>query len=61
MGIFKKLIKATIHIATLPIDIVKDAATLGGEMTDQREPYSQQKFKKLKRDVQEIENEIDDL
>jgi hypothetical protein len=46
MGFFSKIIKGALDIATLPVAIVKDAATLGGALTDQHEPYT---FKKLKK------------
>lgn len=35
MGLFGKLLKTTIDIATTPIDVVKDVATLGGAITDE--------------------------
>ena len=38
MGLFGKLLKTTIDIVTTPIDIVKDAVTLGGTLTDEDEP-----------------------
>lgn len=32
---FKNLMKAIVGVAVLPVDIVKDAATLCGELTDE--------------------------
>jgi len=61
MGILRKLAKTVIHTATAPIDIVKDVATLGGVITEEDEPYSIQKAKKILDDWEELENEIDDL
>jgi len=61
MSIFGKLTKTLIHTATAPIDIVKDVATLGGVITEEDEPYSLQKAKKVLEDLDELGDEIDDL
>lgn len=59
MGLFDKLLKTTIHIATTPLDIVKDVVTLGGD--DFNETATEKKFKKIGNDFDEIENEIDNI
>lgn len=44
MGIFdslQKLTKATVRTALLPLDIVKDVATLGGAITDEESSTGQ--------------------
>lgn len=60
MGILGKLLKTTIDLATLPVDIVKDAATLGGALTEDKSAVSK-KAKRLKRDLDEIRDETDKL
>lgn len=60
MGILGKLTQGIIDVATTPIDIVKDAMTLGGIITDQDEPYTIQKIKKLKEKAEDIYNALDD-
>ena len=60
MGLLGKLLKTTIHIATTPIDVVKDVVTLGGAMND-TESALKRKAEKLKDDAEEIEDEIDKL
>jgi hypothetical protein len=60
MGIFGKITQGIIDVATTPIDIVKDVATLGGVNTDQDEPYTVQKIKKLSRKAKEIYEELDE-
>jgi len=40
---------------------VKDVATLGGVITEEDEPYSLQKAKKVLEDLDELGDEIDDL
>lgn len=32
---FESLLRATVGVATLPLDIVKDVVTLGGAVTDE--------------------------
>lgn len=61
MSIFGKLLKTGFDIVTTPIDVAKDVVTLGGELTDQREPYTAKKLKRLRDDAEEIRDELDDL
>ena len=60
MGIFGKLIKTAIDIATTPIDLIKDAATLGGAITDE-ESALVKKAHRLKEDVEEMRDEVNNL
>lgn len=60
MGLFGKLLKTTIDIATTPIDVVKDVATLGGSITDE-ESALVKKARRLKNDVEEMRDEADNL
>ena len=61
MGLFGKLLKTTLDVATSPVAVIKDIATMGGALTDQRKPYTAQKFDQLGDDVEEIRDELDDL
>jgi len=61
MGLFDKLLKTTFDVVTLPVDIVKDVATMGGVLTDENKPYTAQKFERLGDDLEEVRDEIDDL
>jgi len=61
MSIFGKLTKTIIHTATTPINIIKDVATLGGAITEEDEPYTLQKAKKILEDLDELGDKIDDL
>lgn len=61
MGLFGKLLKTTFDVVTLPVDIVKDVATMGGVLSDEEKPYTAQKFEKLGDDLDNIGNELDDL
>ena len=61
MGLIGALLKTTIHVATTPLEVVKDVVTMGGVLTEQDEPYTVRRAKKLVDDVKKIEDEVDDL
>ena len=61
MGLFGTLLRTTIHVVTLPVDVVKDVATMGGVLTDKDEPYTAEKARKIKRDTEDVADEVDDL
>ena len=61
MGLLGSLLKTTIHVATTPLEVVKDVVTMGGVLTEQDEPYTVQRGKKLVDDMKEGEDEVDDL
>jgi hypothetical protein len=61
MSLFGKILKTGFDVVTAPIEIVKDAATLGGLCTDQDEPYTVKRLKRLKDDSEEVREEIDGL
>lgn len=61
MGLFKKLIKTSIHVATTPLEIAKDAVTLGGLNTGRNETYTGERLRKIGDDAKEVEREIDNL
>ena len=61
MGLFGKLLKTGFDVVTSPVEIVKDVATLGGLITDEREPYTVKRLKRLASDAEEVRDEVDDL
>ena len=61
MGLFGKLLRTAIHTVTLPVDVVKDVATMGGVLTDEEDPYTVQKAKKIKKDTDDIGKDVDKL
>lgn len=61
MSIFGKPLKTGFDIVTTPVDVVKDVATLGGTLTDQRKSYTAQKADRLCDDADEIREELDRL
>lgn len=50
MGLFSALVKVAVDVVTLPVAVVKDAATLGGVCTGESESYTAQKLKEIKKD-----------
>ena len=54
MSLFGKILKTTIDTVTLPVDMAKDMATLGGLLTDKKEPHTSKKIGK-------ISDAVDDL
>ena len=60
MGLLGKILKITIDVATTPLDIAKDIATLGGSLIDEDSSTSD-KARRLARDLEELRTEIDKL
>ena len=61
MGLLGSLLKTTIHIVTTPVEIAKDMVTMGGVLTDQDKPYTAQRAAKLKRDIEDVDDDVDSL
>ena len=61
MGLLGTLLRTAIHVVETPIDVVKDVVTMGGVLTDQREPYTVRKAKKILEDTEDIADDIDRL
>jgi hypothetical protein len=53
MGLFDALLTATIHVATSPLDVVKDVVTLGGTLSDEESAIAK-KMKTLGDDINKI-------
>lgn len=58
MGLFGKIVKTGIRTATLPIDVVKDVVTLGG---DKKKTNTEQGWDALVEALEELGDEVDDL
>lgn len=61
MGILGTLLKATIHVATSPLDVVSDICTMGGALTDDGESAVVKKARKLGRDLRDLEDDVSNL
>lgn len=56
---FGSLFNAAIDVVTSPIEIAKDAVTLGGLVTGEDESYTEKRLRKLKQDGEEILDDLD--
>lgn len=61
MGLFGKLLKTGLHVVTTPVAIVKDVVTFGGLNTGEDKTYTTKQLHKIKNDIEEVDQEIDDL
>jgi len=60
MGFFKKLTKGVIDTALLPVEVVKDVATLGGVSVDEDEPFTKKRLKKVLDDLEAAYDSLDE-
>jgi hypothetical protein len=51
MGFFSSLTKTVLDVVVLPVEIAKDVATLGGSLTDKKEPYTVTRLKQANKDM----------
>ena len=61
MGLLGKILKTGIDIVSIPLDAAKDVLTAGGALTDDDEPSTIRKAKRLMKDVEEMREEADEL
>ncbi len=61
MGLLGKLLKTGLDVVTTPIEVIKDVATLGGAITDEDEPYTMKRLKRLADDTEEVRDELNDI
>lgn len=61
MSIFGKLLKTAFDVATIPVAVVKDVATMGGAVNDHGSTYIGDKLRQLGRDGEEIRDELDSI
>lgn len=60
MGIFGSLGKAIVNTALTPVDVAKDVFTLGGLNTDRDETYIEQRLRKIGRNLNKANDEIEE-
>jgi hypothetical protein len=56
MGLFSKLTKLVINTALLPVDVVADIVTLGGELTDSNS-YTGKRIEKIGDTIDELDED----
>lgn len=60
MSFFGKLGKLVMDVVETPVAILKDVATLGGSLTDEKKPYTQQKLEDIGDDWKEMKQSLDE-
>lgn len=56
MSLLGKLIKTVIEVIELPVSVIKDAATLGGELTERNQSYTSEKINDIRDDWNEFKD-----
>lgn len=58
LGFLEKTVRATANIVTLPLSIVADTVTMGGELNDRGKSYTGSKLKRIGKDVSSIVEDV---
>jgi hypothetical protein len=53
VSLFGKIVRTVVNTALLPVAVVKDAYTLGGVATEQKESYTVQALEKIKEEAED--------
>lgn len=53
MSLFGKFVRTAINVATVPVAVAKDIATLGGVATEQKKTYTEQKLEQIKDEAED--------
>lgn len=59
-NLLKGVVKLTTNVASMPVEMVKDIVTMGGELTDQDKMYTQKRIDKTMKDFDELEKDLFD-
>lgn len=59
MGLLGKIGRLMMDVVETPIAAIKDTLTLGGELSDQKTPYTKQKIDDIGKDWENLKDEID--
>lgn len=60
MSILKKLTKAVIDTALLPVDLAKDSISLGGVADGREKSYSAERLEKVSKSLKDAYNKLDE-
>jgi len=54
MGLLGKLVKTTLNTAALPLDVVSDIFTMGGQLTDDERSAIMKRLEKIQETIDEM-------
>lgn len=57
-GFLGKVVKTTLDVALVPVAVVQDVVTLGGELNDKGETYTGEKLRHIGEDIEEVRDEF---
>lgn len=57
MGLFSALVKTTIEVVQLPVDVAKDVLTLGLEKVVEDEFYTERRLEEIKKAAEDRQTE----
>jgi hypothetical protein len=60
MGFFSKVVQGLLDVAVLPVDVVKDVATLGGVTVGESETYTGKRIRQAAQRASEAYDALDD-
>jgi hypothetical protein len=53
MKLFGQIVRTLVNVVELPVEVIKDAVTLGGVVTEQDKSYTRQQLEKIAEDASE--------
>ena len=55
-----KLTQAAVDVAVTPVEMIKDAATLGGELTDRSQSYTRERLERAAENAADAYDALDE-
>lgn len=53
-----RTVRTVANVATLPVSMAADIVTMGGELTDRRESYTESKAKRIAKDAGKLVEDV---
>ncbi len=57
-GFLERTVRTAANVVTLPVSVVADIATMGGELTDRRESYTESKARRISKDASRLLDDV---
>lgn len=58
LDFISRAVRAAVDVATLPVAVAADIATLGGGLTDRDESYTESKVRRIGRDASKLLDDV---